>query len=71
MARSNTELYDFLTQELSGAQRIKVILDRRQGERRQPAGATAEERRSAERRRAQIEEDLRNWGLAVAPRQQA
>ncbi len=71
VARSNAELYDFLTQELSGAQRIKVILDRRQGERRQPAGATAEERRSAERRRAQIEEDLRNWGLAVAPRQQA
>ncbi len=69
VARSNTDLYDFLSEELSGAQRIKVILDRRHGERRQPAGLSAEERRQVERRRAEIDEDLRNWGLAVAPRQ--
>jgi hypothetical protein len=71
VARANTDLYDFLAQELSGARRIQVILDRRQAERRQPAGAAAEERRRAERRHAQIDEDLRNWGLAVATRREA
>ncbi|OGL19010.1 MAG: hypothetical protein A3F92_01525 [Candidatus Rokubacteria bacterium RIFCSPLOWO2_12_FULL_71_22] len=30
VARSNPELYDFLAQELSGARRIRVVLDRRQ-----------------------------------------
>jgi hypothetical protein len=68
VARSNTDLFDFLAQELSGARRISVILDRRQGERSAPTGPSAEERSQAERRRAQIDEDLRHWGLAVAPR---
>ncbi|HKB27119.1 MAG TPA: adenylate/guanylate cyclase domain-containing protein [Methylomirabilota bacterium] len=68
VARANTDLYDFLAQELSDARTIQVILDRRQGERRQPPGTSAEDRRQAERRRAQLDEDLRDWGLAVAPR---
>jgi len=67
VARSNTELYDLLTEELSGAQKIKVILDRRQDGRRHPPSLTAAERRIAERRRSAIDEDLQNWGLAVAP----
>ena len=67
VARSNTELYDLLTEELSGAQKIKVILDRRQDGRRHPPSLTAAERRLAERRRSAIDEDLQNWGLAVAP----
>ncbi len=69
---SNTELYEFLSEEFSGARAIKVIFDRRQGGRRQQrASANGEsppaERRQSERRRIQIEEDLHNWGLAVAP----
>jgi class 3 adenylate cyclase/tetratricopeptide (TPR) repeat protein len=67
VARSNTELFELLTEELSGAQKIKVILDRRQDERRQRRGLSAAERRQAERRRSAIDEDLQNWGLAVAP----
>src|SRR5438067_2038868 len=67
VARPNTDLYDFLSHELSGARRLKVILDRRQGERRDVARVSSEARRQAERRRAQLDEDLRNWGLAVTP----
>jgi hypothetical protein len=67
VARSNTDLYDFLSQELAGARGIEVILDRRQGERRESVRVSVEERRHAARRRAQLDEDLRNWGLAVSP----
>jgi len=67
VARSNTELYDLLAEDLSGAQKIKVILDRRQDGRRQRPGLSTVERRQADRRRSAIDEDLQNWGLAVAP----
>src|SRR3989441_1199695 len=66
---SNPELYEFLTQELAGDPRMRVILDRRQKELRQEDGATGEEPTHVERRQNQIDEDLRNWGLAVARRQ--
>jgi len=52
VARSQPDLYDFLSQELSSAEKIKVVLDRRR----------------AERRREQLHQDLRDWGFAVAPR---
>jgi class 3 adenylate cyclase/tetratricopeptide (TPR) repeat protein len=69
VARSHPDLYDFLTQELAGAEKIKVILDRRLRERRQEVeDELTEDRRLAERRRDQIEQDLRDWGLAVAAR---
>ncbi len=67
VARSNTELYDLLAEDLSGAQKIKMVLDRRQDGRRQRPGLPTAERRQAERRRSAIDEDLQNWGLAVAP----
>jgi hypothetical protein len=70
VAPSNSELYEFLTQELAGDPRMRVVLDRRQSERRPEGGATGEEPRHGERRQNQIEEDLRNWGLAVAARRQ-
>jgi class 3 adenylate cyclase len=66
---SNPELYEFLTQELAGDPRMRVVLDRRQKEVRHEGGATGEEPRDGERRQNQIDEDLRNWGLAVARRQ--
>ncbi len=67
VARSNTELYDHLAEELSGAKKAKVILDRRQDGRRQRSTLSPGERRHTERRRSAIDEDLQNWGLAVAP----
>jgi hypothetical protein len=68
VARSQPDLYDFLSQELVGAEKIRVLLDRRRGEQRQRLGELTEERRRAERRRAQLDQDLRDWGFAVAPR---
>jgi tetratricopeptide (TPR) repeat protein len=68
VARSHPDLYDFLSQELSGAQRIRVVLDRRRGEQRQRYEELTEERRRAERRREQLDQDLRDWGFAVASR---
>jgi hypothetical protein len=71
VAPSNTDLYEFLTQDLAGASKMFVTLDRRQGRPRPGGdGETGEKRLDAERRQAQIEEDLRNWGLAVTPRRQ-
>ena len=67
VARSNTELYDVLSQEFSGSRKAKVILDRRQDRRRQHIGLSTMERRQNDRRRSAIDEDLQNWGLAVAP----
>jgi class 3 adenylate cyclase/tetratricopeptide (TPR) repeat protein len=70
VAPSNSDLYEFLTQEFAGDPRIRVVLDRRQSELRPKAGATGEEPGHRERRQNQIDEDLRNWGLAVAARHQ-
>ncbi len=67
VARSNTELYDVLSEEFSGSRKAKVILDRRQDRRRQHTGLSTMERRQNDRRRSAIDEDLQNWGLAVAP----
>jgi class 3 adenylate cyclase/tetratricopeptide (TPR) repeat protein len=68
VARSQPDLYDFLAQELSGAERIRVLFDRRRGEQRQRFAELTEERRRAERRREQLDQDLRDWGFGVAPR---
>jgi tetratricopeptide (TPR) repeat protein len=68
VARSQPDLNDFLSQELVGAEKIRVLLDRRRGEQRQRLDELTEERRRAERRREQLDQDLRDWGFAVAPR---
>src|SRR5262249_27199678 len=68
VARSQPDLYDFLAEELSGAERIKVLFDRRRGEQRQRFQELTEERRRAERRREQLDQDLQDWGFGVAPR---
>ena len=68
VARSQPDLYDFLAQELSGAEKIKVLFDRRRGEQRQRLEELTEERRRAERRREQLDQDLRDWGFGVVPR---
>jgi len=68
VARSHPDLYDFLAQELSGAERIRVLFDRRRGEQRHRLEELTEERRRAERRREQLDQDIRDWGFGVAPR---
>ena len=68
VARSQPDLYDFLAQELSGAEKIRVLFDRRRGEQRQRFEELTEERRRAERRRDELDQDLRDWGFGVASR---
>jgi len=61
---------DLMTQaveRLSAAGNVKVIMDRRVGERRQPERAQSEESRRTDRRRRNIEERLRTQGFAIVP----
>jgi hypothetical protein len=68
VARQNVQLYEYLKQEFAG-ESVEVILDRRQGERRQrdagPAGA--EQRQGDRRQHADADEALRARGLMIAP----
>jgi len=52
---------------VGGAEKIRVLLDRRNREQRQRRDELTEERRAG-RRREQLDQDLRDWGFAVAPR---
>ena len=58
VARSNPQLYEFLTQEFTGERGIKVVLDRRERVER-------EMNRNQERRLHAVDEDLRAWELAL------
>ena len=66
VARYNVQLFEYLKQEFAG-EPFTVILDRRQGERRQShAGLLGEERRRIERRRhPEADEALRARGFVV------
>jgi class 3 adenylate cyclase/tetratricopeptide (TPR) repeat protein len=68
VARYNTQLFEYLKQEFAG-EPVTVILDRRQGERRQRAESPrADERRRGDRRnRAEADEALRTRGFVVLP----
>jgi class 3 adenylate cyclase/tetratricopeptide (TPR) repeat protein len=66
VARHNVSLYEYLKQEFA-SEPIAVILDRRQGERRQASAPNDAERRRAERRRLSVEEPLRARGFAIVP----
>src|SRR5262249_43229069 len=69
VARSDEELYELLADDFAGARNIDVILDRRHAERRRHASsATASERRHHQRRQATLDDDLRDWQLAVTVR---
>lgn len=67
VAPNHPALYDWALQELSDDEHLKVILDRRSGERRQRQSMLAAERRRGDRRRLrpQIDADLRARGHAV------
>jgi tetratricopeptide (TPR) repeat protein len=65
--RSHVNLYDYLAGKFAGDRNVRVILDRRHGERRRTTAATALEHRTAERRRQQSDEKIRTRGLAILP----
>ncbi|MBI4608297.1 MAG: hypothetical protein HY726_04735 [Candidatus Rokubacteria bacterium] len=51
VGRDRVELYDVLRQEFSANQGVRILLDRRNGDRRKRTGSRDPERRTAERRR--------------------
>jgi hypothetical protein len=51
VARDRVHLYEFLQHAYGGSEEITILLDRRQGDRRQTAQPVREERRGRERRR--------------------
>jgi hypothetical protein len=67
IARTNPGLFDVLSEQFAGDPTVTVILDRRQGERREnPRGVEAAERRQRDRRRnLDVEEALRVRSYAV------
>jgi tetratricopeptide (TPR) repeat protein len=69
VARERAGVYNYLVREFAG-QPVEVILDRRRGARRQDdGGQRGSERRVAERRRhPEIDEAVRDRGLAVLAR---
>jgi hypothetical protein len=65
VARHNAQLYEYLKQEFSG-EPVTVILDRRQGERRETDLPHTEEHRDHDRRaRIAVDEALRARGVVV------
>jgi hypothetical protein len=60
VSRDQPELWEALKQEFGGSDEIRVILDRRHGERRQVERSDVEDRRGRDRRNLpRIEDDLR------------
>ena len=65
VARDRPDLYDRLRQEFGRDRAVAVVLDRRFGQRRRAEVAISDEHRQAERRRRDIDEDLRRLGWAT------
>jgi tetratricopeptide (TPR) repeat protein len=65
VGRANVDLYDYLVEKFAGDRNVRIILDRRQGERRQRVADAATDHRSSERRRQAIDEKIRTRGLAI------
>lgn len=66
VAWDRPDLWDYWRRWFSGVEDVHVILDRRRGERRQPAQAHEPERRQTDRRsQPGIEADLRSLGFAI------
>src|SRR6266536_3461185 len=66
VARYNPQLYDYLQRAFSHEERIRIIMDRRVGERRQRGDAPPSDRRQGDRRRHQeVDVNLRERGVAI------
>ncbi len=66
VSRDRPDLYQHLVQEFAGNENVKVLLDRRQGERRQSGDANLPDRRRVDRRsRPDVEVEIRSIGYAI------
>jgi tetratricopeptide (TPR) repeat protein len=66
VARYNPQLYDYLQREFSHEERIRIIMDRRVGERRQRGDAPPSDRRQSDRRQHQeVDVHLRERGFVI------
>jgi len=66
VARYNPQLYEYLQREFSHDARIRIIMDRRVGERRQRTEAAPAERRQTERRQhLDVDAHLRERGVVI------
>jgi hypothetical protein len=66
VARYNPQLYEYLQREFSHDVRIRIIMDRRVGERRQRSDAPPGERRQQERRQyVDVDAHLRDRGVVI------
>ena len=66
VARHRRELYEEIKRAFAGHESVEVVLDRRQGERRQGKGSAAVDRRRRSRRmRPGIDEQLRTIGWSL------
>jgi hypothetical protein len=71
VARYNPQLYEYLQREFSHDARIRIIMDRRVGERRQRTEAATGERRQSDRRQhIDVDAHLRERGRGDRPRRQ-
>jgi len=66
VVRGQLSLYDYLTRNFAGDEKVQVLLDRRRGERRQTVQPRKPERRRAERRRRRgSKQDLRSQSVVI------
>jgi hypothetical protein len=66
VARHRRELYEEIKRAFAGHDSVQVVLDRREGERRQGKGSAAVDRRRRNRRtRSGIDEQLRTIGWSL------
>jgi hypothetical protein len=66
VAQDRPDLCDYLRGWFSGIPTVEVVMDRRQGERRQRAGMSEPGRRRGERRnRKEIAAEIRQTGFAI------
>ena len=66
VSRQHLDLYDYLRDRFADDQNVRVILNRRVGERRRTIAAVARERRASDRRsRPEVDEELRSRSHAI------
>ncbi|MBI2154975.1 MAG: hypothetical protein HYV92_05665 [Candidatus Rokubacteria bacterium] len=65
VAENQPQVCDYLARQFSGVAKVRVLLDRRRGERRQQTRPYEPERRRAERRRQPEAYRRSDWYVAV------
>lgn len=70
VARDQADLWDHLRKDFADDKEVRVILDRRRGERRQRAQPHEGQRRRDDRRRASIGTDLRYRSFVIIHEQE-